>query len=170
MSRCQQLPWNVLLPRSLKIELHPTDMCKFLLEEKHIYLLKNGRISMAGVSDSNLDYIANSIDEAVRKFAWKVLYNYNLFSPRAVLEALEPVLSIIPGAGVGFSTIILPLHPGGVYRRYRFSMCSGQVASPLLNPWTSLFCSPKPRDSVAWMPLWVSRNLQEMNFLCKIFA
>ena len=45
------------------------DACKFLVEEKHIYLLKNGRISMAGVSDSNLDYIANSIDEAVRKFA-----------------------------------------------------------------------------------------------------
>jgi len=44
------------------------DMCKFLLEEKHIYLLKNGRISMAGVSDSNLDYIAQSIDEAVKKF------------------------------------------------------------------------------------------------------
>ena len=46
----------------------PADMCKFLLEEKHIYLLKNGRISMAGVSDSNLDYIAQSIDEAVKKF------------------------------------------------------------------------------------------------------
>ena len=48
--------------------MYSADMCKFLLEEKHIYLLKNGRISMAGVSDSNLDYIAKSIDEAVRKF------------------------------------------------------------------------------------------------------
>jgi aspartate aminotransferase len=45
------------------------DMCKFLVEEKHVYLLKNGRISMAGVTDGNLDYLAQAFDEAVRKFS-----------------------------------------------------------------------------------------------------
>jgi aspartate aminotransferase len=44
------------------------EMCEFLLKEKHIYLLKNGRISMCGVTPGNLDYLANSINEAVNKF------------------------------------------------------------------------------------------------------
>ncbi|TRY61851.1 hypothetical protein TCAL_17186 [Tigriopus californicus] len=45
-----------------------TEMCQFLLKEKHVYLLKNGRISMCGVTPSNLDYLAESINEAVNKF------------------------------------------------------------------------------------------------------
>ena len=44
------------------------EMCEFLLKEKHIYLLKNGRISMCGVTPGNLDYLASSINEAVIKF------------------------------------------------------------------------------------------------------
>ncbi|TRY61538.1 hypothetical protein TCAL_04172 [Tigriopus californicus] len=44
------------------------EMCQFLLKEKHVYLLKNGRISMCGVTPSNLDYLAESINEAVNKF------------------------------------------------------------------------------------------------------
>ena len=44
------------------------EMCEFLLKEKHIYLLKNGRISMCGVTPGNLDYLASSINEAVNKF------------------------------------------------------------------------------------------------------
>ena len=127
MSRCQQLPWNVLLPRSLKIELHPTDMCKFLLEEKHIYLLKNGRISMAGVSDSNLDYIAKSMDEAVRKFGWK-----NRLLSTSVRSIIEWRRSI------------------HYFTQVRFTGDIGLVcvvASPLLNSW-----SPKPINEVASMP------------------
>ncbi len=45
------------------------DMCTFLINEKHIYLLKNGRISMCGVTPNNLDYVAESINEAVNKFS-----------------------------------------------------------------------------------------------------
>ena len=37
----------------------------FLVKEKHIYLLKSGRISMCGVTPGNLDYVAASIHEAV---------------------------------------------------------------------------------------------------------
>ena len=44
------------------------EMCSFLLKEKHVYLLKNGRISMCGVTPGNVDYLASSINEAVRKF------------------------------------------------------------------------------------------------------
>ena len=43
-------------------------MCEFLVNEKHIYLLKSGRISMCGVTPGNLDYVASSIHEAVTKF------------------------------------------------------------------------------------------------------
>jgi len=38
---------------------------EFLVQEKHIYLLKSGRISMCGITPSNIDYVAASIHEAV---------------------------------------------------------------------------------------------------------
>jgi len=44
------------------------EMCEFLKNEKHIYLLKSGRISMCGVTTGNLDYLAESINAAVNKF------------------------------------------------------------------------------------------------------
>jgi len=44
------------------------DMTNFLVKEKHVYLLKNGRISMCGITPSNIDYVAESICEAVKKF------------------------------------------------------------------------------------------------------
>jgi len=44
------------------------EMCIFLKEEKHLYLLKSGRISMCGVTSSNVDYVARAINEAVLKF------------------------------------------------------------------------------------------------------
>lgn len=39
--------------------------CEFLTKQKHIYLLKSGRISMCGLTDSNLDYFVQSVHEAV---------------------------------------------------------------------------------------------------------
>merc|ERR1739848_600365 len=39
------------------------DMCEFLKKEKHLYLLRSGRISMAGLNSGNLDYVAKSIHE-----------------------------------------------------------------------------------------------------------
>jgi len=44
------------------------EMVAFLIKEKHIYLLKNGRISVAGLTPSNLDYVAESMHQAVTKF------------------------------------------------------------------------------------------------------
>ena len=44
------------------------EMCEFLVKEKHIYLLKSGRVSMCGVTPGNIDYVAESIHAAVTKF------------------------------------------------------------------------------------------------------
>jgi aspartate aminotransferase len=44
------------------------EMSEFLVKEKHVYLLKSGRISMCGLTPSNMDYVASSIHEAVTKF------------------------------------------------------------------------------------------------------
>jgi len=40
--------------------------CKSMVEKHHIYMLGNGRISMAGVTSKNVNYLAASIDEVVR--------------------------------------------------------------------------------------------------------
>jgi len=44
------------------------EMCIFLKQEKHLYLLKSGRISMCGLTSKNVDYVAKAINEAVTKF------------------------------------------------------------------------------------------------------
>ena len=35
------------------------------MSERHIYLLRSGRISMCGLTPGNIDYVAESIHEAV---------------------------------------------------------------------------------------------------------
>lgn len=42
------------------------EQCKAMVEKAHIYMTGNGRISMAGISTSNVEYVAQSIDKAVR--------------------------------------------------------------------------------------------------------
>jgi len=44
------------------------EMCIFLQKEKHLYLLKSGRISMCGITPGNIDYVAKAINEAVVQF------------------------------------------------------------------------------------------------------
>ncbi len=44
------------------------EVCEWLIKEKHIYLLKNGRVSMCGITPGNIDYVAQSIHEGVTKF------------------------------------------------------------------------------------------------------
>lgn len=39
--------------------------CEVLIDKWHIYLIKNGRISMAGVTTKNVEYLANAIKDAV---------------------------------------------------------------------------------------------------------
>ncbi|KAF2835999.1 putative aspartate protein [Patellaria atrata CBS 101060] len=36
-------------------------------EDAHVYMTKNGRISMAGINTKNVDYVANAIDKVVRE-------------------------------------------------------------------------------------------------------
>jgi aspartate aminotransferase, cytoplasmic len=42
------------------------EQCKYLTEKHHIYLLTNGRISMAGINSNNVKYVAKAIDDAVK--------------------------------------------------------------------------------------------------------
>jgi len=44
------------------------EQCKWLKEEKSLYLLSSGRMSLCGVTPSNIDYVAEAINEAVLKF------------------------------------------------------------------------------------------------------
>ena len=39
--------------------------CETLINKYHIYLLKSGRISMAGINEKNVKYMANSIKAAI---------------------------------------------------------------------------------------------------------
>jgi len=41
--------------------------CARLTQEYHIYLLKSGRISMAGINEGNVQYVADAIDTVVRE-------------------------------------------------------------------------------------------------------
>ena len=42
------------------------EQCKALAEKAHVYLTMDGRISMAGLNGSNIEYFAESIDAAVK--------------------------------------------------------------------------------------------------------
>jgi len=43
-----------------------SDQCKAMVEKHHVYMLSNGRISMAGVTSKNVKYVAACIDDVVR--------------------------------------------------------------------------------------------------------
>lgn len=70
------------------------DQCLFLTKEKHIYLLKCGRISMCGVTPSNIDYIAESIHEAVTKIKSVA----PTASPSNVNFSKAPISVVVTGA------------------------------------------------------------------------
>lgn len=40
---------------------------EYMVKEKHIYLMASGRINMCGITSKNIDYVAESIHEAVTK-------------------------------------------------------------------------------------------------------
>ena len=42
--------------------------CEYLGNEHHIYLLRSGRVNMAGLNTNNIDYVATAIHDAVTKF------------------------------------------------------------------------------------------------------
>lgn len=41
------------------------DQCELMIEKHHVYLLKNGRVSMSGINEKNVKYLANAINDAV---------------------------------------------------------------------------------------------------------
>jgi len=42
-----------------------TQQCEILINKYHIYLLKSGRISMAGINSKNVKYLAQSIKASI---------------------------------------------------------------------------------------------------------
>lgn len=38
---------------------------EYMIKEKHVYLMASGRINMCGLTTKNIDYVAQSIHEAV---------------------------------------------------------------------------------------------------------
>ncbi|GAA6044128.1 hypothetical protein JCM8097_004722 [Rhodosporidiobolus ruineniae] len=42
------------------------EQCKAMVDRGHVYMTANGRISMAGLRDANLEYVAQCIDKAMR--------------------------------------------------------------------------------------------------------
>lgn len=40
---------------------------EYMVKERHIYLMASGRINMCGLTTKNIDYVAESIHEAVTK-------------------------------------------------------------------------------------------------------
>lgn len=60
--------------KTLKWQLAPSDVAssaaqqvEYMVKERHIYLMASGRINMCGLTSKNIDYVAESIHEAVTK-------------------------------------------------------------------------------------------------------
>jgi len=41
------------------------EQCDVLIKKWHIYLLRNGRISMCGITTKNVEYLARAIQDAI---------------------------------------------------------------------------------------------------------
>lgn len=46
--------------------------CEILINKYHVYLLKSGRISMAGINEKNIKYLAKSIKSALEEAKWSL--------------------------------------------------------------------------------------------------
>jgi len=42
--------------------------CQYLVSEHHVYLLSSGRINIAGLTTSNIDFVADALHDAINKF------------------------------------------------------------------------------------------------------
>jgi aspartate aminotransferase len=56
---CQFTDKESLLPLTI-------EQCRALQSKYHIYLVPNGRITVSGLNERNIEYVALSIDEVVR--------------------------------------------------------------------------------------------------------
>lgn len=48
--------------------LNENQVVQCLIQKHHIHLVKNGRISMAGINSKNVNYVAEAIRDAVVNF------------------------------------------------------------------------------------------------------
>lgn len=52
--------------------LNEKQCTEFLIKKHHIHLVKNGRISMAGINSKNVNYVADAIKDAVVNSKWLI--------------------------------------------------------------------------------------------------
>jgi len=74
---------------------------EYLVKEKHIYLLKCGRISMCGLTSGNIDYVAQSIHEAVTKVKTVQVPSKPLAPAAAKASAVKAPLSVVVTGAAG---------------------------------------------------------------------
>ncbi|CAG8947947.1 unnamed protein product [Penicillium salamii] len=71
LNNVYQVPgdWSVVTQGSGLFSLLPLtpDQCRILQKECHIYMVPNGRITISGLTDTNMDYVAKCIDSIVRR-------------------------------------------------------------------------------------------------------
>jgi aspartate aminotransferase len=49
----------------VSLDLILEKICEELINKYHIYMLKNGRISLTGITKKNVGYLAESINKAI---------------------------------------------------------------------------------------------------------
>ena len=50
----------------MKCAIVSAKQSEYMVKKKHVYMLSSGRINMCGLTNSNMDYFVQSMDEAVR--------------------------------------------------------------------------------------------------------
>ncbi|KAK7109538.1 aspartate aminotransferase, cytoplasmic-like [Littorina saxatilis] len=56
--------WNHILQQIGMFSFTP-DKFRVMVEKHHVYMLLNGRISMAGLTTKNVDYVVDAIQDAI---------------------------------------------------------------------------------------------------------
>ncbi|KAH8722243.1 aspartate aminotransferase [Ilyonectria robusta] len=61
--------WSIITKGTGLFSLLPLSQaeCKELQDKYHIYLVTNGRVTISGLNEKNIDYVAKSIDKVVRQ-------------------------------------------------------------------------------------------------------
>ena len=96
------------------------------LREKHIYLLRSGRISMCGLTPANIDYVATSIHQAVTQVKTP--------APQSLVTMKSPIRVVVTGAAgqIAYSLIYQ-------VRNYLYLILTSTCVS-IVGQWCGVWC------------------------------
>ena len=63
---------NVELTMALPFVQHAAPQVEYITKKYHVYMLKNGRANMCGLTEPTVPYFATAIDDAVRNVQGKL--------------------------------------------------------------------------------------------------